>query len=76
MTGENESPTEIHKSITIERVDLKTTHGEGNNNLVHQMVAAAQEYQKGVSVVSDDTNVFLSFDLSLSSPKPFFTRIS
>ena len=26
VTGETESPIVIHKSVTIERVDLKTTH--------------------------------------------------
>ena len=59
VTGENESPIEIHKSVTIKRVDLKTTHEEADNILAHHMVAAAQENQKGVSVVSDDTDVFV-----------------
>ena len=59
VAGENESPIEIHKSVTIERVDLKTAHEEADNILAHQMVAAAQENQKGISVVPDDTDVFV-----------------
>ena len=48
VTGDTESPIDIHKSVTIERVDLKTTHEEADNILAHQMVATAQENQKGV----------------------------
>ena len=59
VTGEKESPAEIHKSVTIERVDRKTTDEEAGNILAHQMVAAAHENQKGVLVVSDDTDVFV-----------------
>ena len=59
MTGENESPTEIHKSATIERVYLKSTHEEVDNILVHQLVVVAQENQEGISVMSDDTDVCL-----------------
>ena len=60
MTGETESPIDILKSVTIKRVDLKTTHEEADHILAHQIVATAQENQKGVSVVSDDTDVFVS----------------
>ena len=59
VTGETESPIDIHKSVTIKRVDLKTTLEEADHILAHQMVATAQENQKGVSVVSDDTDVFV-----------------
>ena len=58
-TGENDSPVEIYKGVSIERVDLKTTHEEADNILAHQMVAASEENQKGISVVSDDTDVFV-----------------
>ena len=57
VTGETESPIDIHKSVTIDRTDLKTTHGEADHTLVYQVVATAQENQKGVSVVLDDTDV-------------------
>ena len=43
VTGENESPTEINKSVTIKRVDLKTTHEEADNVLEHQVVAAKED---------------------------------
>ena len=46
VTGEAESPIDIYKSVTIERVDLKTTHEEADNFLAHQTVAAAKENQK------------------------------
>ena len=46
VTGEAESPFDIRKSFTIERVDLKTTHEEADNIFAHQTVAAAQENQK------------------------------
>ena len=51
MTGETELPIDILKSVTIIRVDLKTTHVEADHILTHQMVATAQENQKAVSVV-------------------------
>ena len=59
VTGETDSPIDIHKSITIEKVYLKTTHEEADHILPHQMVATAQENKKGVSVVSNDTDVFV-----------------
>ena len=59
VTGETDSPIDIHKSITFEKVDLKTTHEEADHFLPHQMVATAQENKKGVSVVSNDTDVFV-----------------
>ena len=69
VTGETESPIVIHKSVTIERVDLKTTHEEADHILVHQMVATAQGNQKGVQVVSDDTEVFVLLLHFLGKPK-------
>ena len=59
VTGKTESPIDIHQSVTIERVNLKTTHEEAGLILGHQTVATAQENQKGVSVVSNDTDVFV-----------------
>ena len=38
---------------------MKTTHEEADNIIVQQMVAAANESQKGISVLSDDTDVFV-----------------
>ena len=59
MRGENDSPVEIYKSVSIERFDLKSAHEEADNFLAHQMVATSQENQKGILVVSDDTDVFV-----------------
>ena len=50
VPGETESPIDIYKSVTIERVDLKTTHKMADQILAHQIDATAQENQKGVSV--------------------------
>ena len=55
VTGETESPIDIHKSVTIERVN----HEDADHILAHQTVATAQENQKGVSDVSDVTDVFV-----------------
>ena len=55
VTGETESPIDIHKSVTIERVN----HEDADHILAHQTVATAQENQKGVSVISDVTDVFV-----------------
>ena len=49
VTGENETPIEIHKSFNIERVDLKTTHEEADNILAHQMIAAAESNEKAMN---------------------------
>ena len=70
MRGENDSPVEIYKSVSIERFDLKSTHEEADNFLAHQMVTASQENQKGISVVSDDTDVFVLLLYHYKSSKP------
>ena len=61
VTGKTESPIYIHKSVTIKRVDLKTTHEEADHTLAYQMVATAQENQKGVSIVSNEMRLINSF---------------
>ena len=48
---------------------MKTTHEEADNIIVQQMVAAANENQKGISVLSDDTDVFCAFASSLPCTK-------
>ena len=59
VTGENDIPSEVNKGIVIERGDMKTTHEEADNILLLQMVFAATENQKGISVIADDTDVFV-----------------
>ena len=46
VTGEAESPIDIYKSVTIERVYLKTTHEEADEFLAHQTVATAQKTKR------------------------------
>ena len=36
---------------------MNTTHEEADNILVQQIVFAAKENQKGISVIADDTDV-------------------
>ena len=39
--------------------DLRTNHKEADNILAHQMVVVASEENKGIAVISDDTDVFV-----------------
>ena len=59
ITGDKDIPVELNKGIVIQRADMKTTHEEADNIIVQQMVAAANENQKGISVLSDNTDVFV-----------------
>ena len=52
-------PVELTSTVTIKREDLRTSHEEADSILAHQMVAVASEENKGVSVISDDTDVFV-----------------
>ena len=47
----------FNKYIVIQRARLKTAHVDVNNIIVKQMVAEANENQRGISVLSGDTNV-------------------
>ena len=73
LTSENGTPVELNKGIVIQRVDMKITHDEADNIIVQQMVAGANKNQKGISVLSDDTDVFVLLlyhylELSLKLP--------
>ena len=59
VTGEDPIPVEITPVAKILREDMKTTHEEADNILAQQMVLNASQPNKGVSVVSDDTDVFV-----------------
>ena len=59
ITGEDPTPIELTKSCKIRREDLRTTHEEADNILAQQMVLVAREPNTGVSVISDDTDVFV-----------------
>ena len=49
----------LPSTVTIKRDDLQTNHEEADNILAHQVVVVASEENKGVSVISDDTDVFV-----------------
>ena len=68
VTRETESLIDIYKSVTIERVDLKTTHEVADQILAHQIVATAQENQKGVSVFQMILMSFCCFIIINSKP--------
>ena len=59
VKGDDDTPVEIHKAFVIERSDIQTTHEEADNILAQQMFVAANEHRKGISVISDDTDVFV-----------------
>ena len=52
-------PVELTSTITIKREDIHTNHEEVDSILAHQMVAMASEENKEVSVIFDDTDVFV-----------------
>ena len=58
VTGEDPVPIELTSTARINREDLRTNHEEADNILAHQMVVVASEENKGVCVISDDTDVF------------------
>ena len=59
VTGEDAVPVEITSVARIHREDLRTTHEEADNILAQQMVHAASQTDSCVSVISDDTDVFV-----------------
>ena len=50
---------ELTSTVTFKREDLRTNHEEADNILAHQMVVVMSEENKCVSVISDDTDVFV-----------------
>ena len=71
VTGEEDTPIEIHKGVKIMRHDLKTTHEEADVIMIWQMYDTVENNHKGIAVIADDTDVFVLlvhyyFALSLS----------
>jgi len=59
VTGEAETPTMVCQG-TISQLDaLTTTHEEADVIMVHQMAHAASEGAAAITIVSDDTDVFV-----------------
>ena len=50
---------ELQSTVTIKRDDLQTNHEEADNILAHQVVVVASEENKGASVISNNTDVFV-----------------
>ena len=48
---------ELISTVTIKREDLRTNDEEAANTLAHQIVVVAYKENKGVSVISHDTDV-------------------
>ena len=59
VTGEDLVPVELSSTVTIKREDLQANHEEADNILAHQAVVVASEENKGVSVISNNTDVFV-----------------
>ncbi len=61
ITGHYKTPTEIsHHGIVIPRRDMDTTQEEADTIMVHQVLLIADENpDAGISVLSDDTDVFI-----------------
>ena len=50
---------ELISTVTIKPEDLRTNREEADNILAFQMVVMASDENKGVSVISDDKDVFV-----------------
>ena len=59
ITGSNEVPQEISNGVLINRADLRTSHEEVDVIIPQQVVNAAVQGSKNVTVVCDDTDVFI-----------------
>ena len=59
ITGKDAKPTEVPNDNLTERYDLETFHEEANMIMVQQMAQIAQSGAKSISVISDDTDVFV-----------------
>ena len=60
ITSSNNTPVEIsYGGVVIHRKDMSTSHEEEDCIIVQQAVTVATECQVGVSVIADDTDVFI-----------------
>ena len=58
VTGSNNTPVQISHGVVIYREDISTSHEKADCIIVQQALMAS-EYQQGVSVIADDTDVFI-----------------
>ena len=67
ITSSNNAPVEIrYGGVVIHREDMSTSHEEADCIIVQQAITVATEYQVGVSVIADDTDVFILLLTTLS----------
>ena len=60
ITYQDKTPVEISNGgVVINRSDMDTTHEEADVVLVQQMLTVSRENPAGITVVSDDTDVFV-----------------
>ena len=60
ITGQEETPVEIScGGVVIQRRDIATTHEEADNIIVQQAIQVAADEQKHVTVLADDTDVYV-----------------
>ena len=60
VTSQDKTPVEISNGgVIINRSDMDTTHEEADVVLVQQMLTVSRENPAGITVVSDDTDVFV-----------------
>ena len=58
VTGSNSTPVQISHGVVIYREDISTSHEQADCIIVQQAMMAS-EYQQGVSVIADGTDVFI-----------------
>ncbi|KAH3850517.1 hypothetical protein DPMN_092929 [Dreissena polymorpha] len=59
VKGDHGTPTAIYNGVIINGADLKTTHEEADVIMIRKMVDAVEAEHTGISVVADDTEVFV-----------------
>ncbi len=60
ITGQDKTPVEISNGgVIINRRDMDTTQEEADTIIVQQLLMASRERAAGITVLSDDTDVFV-----------------
>ena len=59
ITGLASTPTEVYQGVSKQRDDLRSTHEEADVIIIQQVVSVANGGARHISVLSDDTDVFI-----------------
>ena len=59
ITGQASTPTEVYQGVSKQRDDLRSTHEEADVIMIHQVVSVANGGARDITVLSDDTDVFI-----------------